>query len=528
MSLFPAREIVRQVHQKNRAAWQLLGALIILFLAGYVVYGGYLLRHPAAVHDVIAATIMLGGGIFVAGVVAATRRSIVLVRELAEKERFRALHDELTGLPNRMLLQDRLDHAILMAKRMREPMAVVFMDLDRFKEINDTLGHHYGDYLLQEVAARFRGAVRATDTLARLGGDEFAVILPGVDTVQAAKVAMKLAAALDRPFSVEGHSLSVGVSAGIAVYPEHGDDSELLMQRADVAMYVAKRNDIVYALYHPDEDQSSVNRLILVGQLREAIAGSGLLLHYQPKISLRDGSLCGVEALIRWQHQSRGLIPPDEFIPIAEQAGLIRPLSHWVIDHALAQNASWRRHGYRMPVSVNLSVKNLQDTNFPDVLFDLLNRWNASPDDLVLEITESTMMTDPARVQHVLDRLVRAGLKLSIDDYGTGYSSLAYLRRFPALEIKIDKSFVLDMITNEDNAVIVRSTIDMIHTIGRQVVAEGVEDDATLARLEELGCDCLQGYHICRPLPAEEIEKWLATTSWQVKRLSSPHSCDRK
>lgn len=516
-SLLPAREIARSVHRENKAAWLFLSGLVFFFTIGYVFFFSYLVKHSMSTMDLVAAVIMFGGGVFVFGVVKATRRSVIHVKKLAEKDRFRALHDELTLLPNRSLLQDRLDYGILMAKRMQEPLAVLFLDLDRFKEINDTLGHHYGDFLLQEVAERFKSVVRASDTLARLGGDEFAMVLPGAGVCEAVKVAEKVAASLEEPFRIEGNNLTVGVSVGITVYPDHGDDSEILMQRADVAMYVAKRNEVIHAVYHPDEDKSSMDRLILIGELRDAFSKQQLILHYQPKICMHDGSLAGVEALIRWQHPEKGLIPPNTFIPLAEQAGLMNVLTNWVLDKAMEQNALWRKSGYFLPVAVNLSVKNLQDMDFPDRVLGLMEKWQTPVRQLVLEITESSMMTDPVRVQAVVEKLTAAGLKMSIDDYGTGYSSLAYLRRFPALEIKIDQSFIRDMLENEDNRVIVHSTIDMVHNIGRKVVAEGVEDLLTMDALEELGCDCLQGYHICKPLSVENMNKWLLDTEWPVR-----------
>ena len=516
-SLGSARQICLEEKIGGRG-WQFLGVLIVFFVIGYALFCVYLFNHPVSTIESTVAAVFFGGGLFVYLVVRSTLFSIAHVRQLAEKERHRALHDELTDLPNRSLLEDRVDQAILMAKRRREPVAALFMDLNDFKQINDALGHFYGDYLLQQVAHRFRGAVRAADTLARLGGDEFALVLPGAGLAEAKKIAQKLAASLEEPFLIEGHHLSVGVSTGIAIYPEHGEVSENLLQSADSAMYTAKRHQILYAVYNPEEDRASMNRLILIGQLRNAISNDQLVLHYQPKISLSNGKFCGVEALVRWQHPEQGMIPPNNFIPLAEQAGLIRQLSAWVLARALEQHAEWRENGLCIPVSVNLSIKNLQDTEFPSRIEELLRKWRMEPKLLTLEITESSMMTDPNRVKKVIGLLSELGIKMSIDDFGTGYSSLAYLCRFPAMEIKIDKSFITDMLRNEDNAVIVRSTIDMIHNIGREVVAEGVEDEATMKLLKKLGCDCLQGFHISRPLSSEQLHSWLRETNWHHDR----------
>lgn len=510
-SLGTTRQICREEETAGRG-WRLLGTLIVFFLVGYLLFCSFLANHPVGTMELAIATVFLGGGVFVCVVSRFTLSSLAHVRLLVEKERHRALHDELTDLPNRSLLTDRVDQAILMAKRQKEPVAALFMDLNDFKQINDALGHFYGDYLLQEVAHRFRGTVRAADTLARLGGDEFALVLPGAGLIDAKKIAQKLAQCLEDPFLVEGHHLSVGVSTGIAIYPEHGEDSENLLQSADSAMYTAKRHKMIYSVFNPEEDKASINRLILIGQLRGAINHNQFVLHYQPKISLNNGQLSGVEALVRWQHPERGILLPNNFIPLAEQAGLIRQVSAWVLNRAIRQHTEWLDHGRRIPIAVNLSIKNLQDIRFPEQLNELLVKWGMDPKLLTLEITESSMMTEPQRVEKVIGLLSELGVKMSIDDFGTGYSSLAYLCRFPAMEIKIDKSFITNMLRNTDNAVIVRSTIDMVHNIGRTVVAEGVEDEETMKFLQKLGCDFLQGFHISRPLSDDQLDDWLLET----------------
>jgi EAL domain-containing protein (putative c-di-GMP-specific phosphodiesterase class I) len=322
--------------------------------------------------------------------------------------------------------------------------------------------------------------------------------------------------ALDEPYIIEGHRLNVGVSIGVTLYPEHGLDSETLMHQADTAMYEAKKNDVIYAVFHPSQDRATLDRLILLGALREAIDKDQLVLHYQPKVSSLLGALTGVEALVRWQHPGKGEIQPNEFIPLVEQAGLSKHLTLWVLDKAMQQSARWKKAGMLIPVSVNLSIKNLHDFDFPGDVVELLKKWEIEPELILLEVTESCMMADPERVKRVVTELEKLGFHLSIDDFGTGYSSLSYLRKFPAREIKIDRSFVTDMCKNEDNAVIVRSTIEMVHNIGRIVVAEGVEDAETCQHLEGLGCDQIQGFHICRPLPAANLQKWLELGHWKI------------
>lgn len=485
--------------------------LIICFILGYLSFGIMVLNLPgASLLHLVVALILFGGGIFVISVVLISRASINHIEHLAERERLRALHDELTELPNRLMFLERLDHALLMAKRESSPTVILLMDLVKFKEINDSLGHFYGDYLLQEISTRLSEVVSETDTLSRFGGDEFALVLPPPTTLeQAVNVVQKIGRNMDRPFLIEGRKLKVGISIGIAMHPDHGQDSETLIQHADIAMYEAKRNDVNYAIFEPKQDQSAWNRLVLIGELREAIAKNQLFLHYQPKISAQDGHIIGVEALVRWLHPRQGLIGPEQFIPLAEQAGLSKQLTNWVLDNALKQCSEWNKAGISLVLSVNLSVKNLHDFEFPYDVVNLLNKWDMDPSLLILEITESSMMVNPERVDRIVAHLEELGIKLSIDDYGTGYSSLAYIRKFPAQEIKIDKAFVMDMLYNEDNAVIVRSTIDMVHSMGYRVVAEGVENEETWNMLAELGCDYIQGFHICRPLAADKFQSWL-------------------
>ncbi|MDQ3757461.1 MAG: EAL domain-containing protein, partial [Actinomycetota bacterium] len=426
-------------------------------------------------------------------------------------ERHQALHDALTNLPNRRLFRDRVNQAVLLARRTDVPVAVMILDLDRFKEVNDTLGHHIGDLLLQQVAARLQSTLREGDTIARLGGDEFAVLLPTVAGEAAAvQVAEKIDKVLDEPFTLKGWTFDIDASIGIALFPEHGQSVDSLLQRADVAMYVAKENRGGYELYHSDRDRHSPRRLTLLGELRRGIEERNLVLYYQPKADMRTGGVRGVEALVRWVHPEHGVIPPDEFIPLAEHTGLIRTLTLFVLEEALAQCRRWQDDGLQLGVAVNLSVRNLYDPSFADEVRRLLEQHRIAPELLELEITESVIMADPMRATAVLGLLSALGVGLSLDDFGVGYSSLAYLKRLPVTEIKIDKSFVMNITSDDSDALIVRSTIGLARSLGLRTVAEGVETEESWARLVALGCDVAQGFYLCPPKPADELAAWLS------------------
>lgn len=508
-SLFPAWKIC----QRDSAfwGWKFLGILIGFFIVGYVAYAVILARDIFSLQHLILAAILFGGGIFVITVISLSHRSINHIDSLAIKERHRATHDTLTELANRSLFQDRLDYSLLVCKRNNESLAVLLMDLDRFKEINDSLGHFYGDYILQEVALRLRKVFkRETDLVARFGGDEFVVLLH--DTTEEGAIAMCRAVgrAIDHPFQFEGHNLNIGVSIGIALFPEHGLDTEQLIQCADIAMYEAKRSEVLWSVFNTSEDRFSLNRLILLGQLRDAVTEKQFVLHYQPKFSTRQNKFCGVEALIRWNHPDQNCVLPKEFIPQLEQGGLMKLLTTWVLDESLRQCAEWEKKGMLLNMSVNLSIKNLHDYEFSETVAGLLKKHGVPAERLILEITESSMILDQKRVLKVARELKALDVKLSIDDFGTGYSSITYLRDFPFHEIKIDRSFVGNMVQQEDDAAIIKSTIDMIHCMGGQVVAEGVENEQTEERLAAMGCDYLQGFHVCHPLPPDELEQWLS------------------
>jgi diguanylate cyclase (GGDEF)-like protein len=414
-----------------------------------------------------------------------------------------AQHDLLTGLPNRILLHTRVRLAIAAPRPVDADVALLVIDLDRFKEVNDTFGHQYGDLLLQEIGPRLADVLEPHDTIARLGGDEFAVLLPRSDAAHAERVARSILNSLDRSFSILDHSVDVGASIGIALSPDHGADSDVLLQRGDVAMYVAKRDGRGVAIYAPDLDQHSPDRLALVGELRRAIETDELRLLYQPKVSPRTGRWVGAEALIRWQHPMRGMIAPDQFIPLAEQTGLIKNVSQWVLNAAICQAREWLSMGLDVPIAVNLSMRDLHDPTLPETVAGLLRRWQVPPSQLVVEITENGVMADPAHALQIIAGLRAMGLRIAIDDFGTGYSSLGYLKRLPVDELKIDRSFIRDLATDKDDLAIVRSTIGLGHDLGLSIVAEGVEDAATWELLRGLGCDVAQGYFMGRPMTAE-------------------------
>jgi diguanylate cyclase (GGDEF)-like protein/PAS domain S-box-containing protein len=423
--------------------------------------------------------------------------------------RHQTLHDSLTGLPNRLLLRDRLKQVLRSARRERTPFALLLLDLDRFKDVNDALGHQAGDALLRLMGRRLASAMREVDTLARLGGDEFAILLPGADEAGVLSVAARLLQMLEKPFELNGSSLDVGGSLGVALYPQHGDDAEVLLQRADVAMYVAKRAGGGYAVYEPTHDHHTPERLAFHTELRLGIERGELVLHYQPKFSCRDGQLVGVEALVRWAHPRRGLIMPDYFIPLAEQTGLIIPLSRWVLEAVVRQCRLWQDAGQDIPIAVNLSMRDLHDCDLPDTIQNLLTLWGVAPRLLRAEITESSLMADPERALATVARLSELGVRIAIDDFGTGYSSLAYLKKLPVDELKIDRSFVSEMRGDPSDRAIVRCIIDLAHNLRLRVVAEGVEDAETWQLLTQLGCDEAQGYHLGRPSPADAVLTWL-------------------
>jgi diguanylate cyclase (GGDEF)-like protein len=425
-----------------------------------------------------------------------------------------AYWDRLTGLPNRAQFRDAVQAAIAAGVPDGAPLAVLMLDLDRFKHVNDVLGYRFGDALLKAVAERIAGqAVRTGDLVARLSGDEFALLLPGADAERALAVAERIAGVFELPLLLEDQTVDVSAGIGIACWPAHAKDADALLSRAEVAMYAAKRKTAAALVYDPAIDAGSAQTLSLLSELRRALENDELRLFLQPKIALASGALVGAEALVRWQHPTRGMVPPMQFIPFAEQTGFVRLLTLWMFEAAARESAALAALGVQR-VAVNLSTRDLLDADLPHKLDAILRRHKVSARAFCLEITESAIMDEPQRAQATLNALSAAGFKLSIDDFGTGYSSLAYLKRLPVDELKIDKSFVMAMETDAEDAKIVRSTIDLAHNLGLSVVAEGVENAAVMAQLRALDCDEAQGYHMSRPLPAAELaafaRRWAA------------------
>jgi diguanylate cyclase (GGDEF)-like protein len=428
---------------------------------------------------------------------------------LAAKREHEALHDGLTGLPNRTLLMAHVDQ-LLQTRAEGTSVALLLLDLDHFKEVNDTLGHAVGDRLIREVGNRIRSVIEPSDLVARLGGDEFAVVAVLHEDRTPADVARRLSTALNEPFVAETVMLDIGWSVGIATAPRHAETVDVLLQRADVAMYGAKETRGSFAVYDPDRDQNSLQRLTLALDLRRAIELGELAVHFQPQVDARTLQPVGVEALVRWHHSSLGWIDPETIVALASSTGLIQSLTEQVLDSALAAASEWQRRGHHLAIAVNLMPRQLTDKGLPGLVATLLGRHAVPSEALVLEVTEATVMSDGVSTQSVLRALRAIGVRLSIDDFGTGYSSLAQLQALAPDEVKIDRSFVMAMHPTSREQVIVRSTIDLAHSLGMRVVAEGVETQATLTELQRLGCDVLQGFAIARPQDSEAITSWLA------------------
>ena len=433
-----------------------------------------------------------------------------------------AMYDNLTNLPNRVLFADRLQQAIRVRRREKKPFALVTMDLDRFKEINDSLGHHAGDQVLLHAGNCVRTCLRESDTVARMGGDEFAILLATAGDLEGAvAAAKKILRALEEPTDIAGQKIEIGASLGIVLYPEHGEEPEVLMRAADAAMYAAKQAHGGYKVYSKDLGQGVDDRQTLQGELRHAIAHNELVLYFQPQIDFKSNRINGVEALVRWQHPKHGLLAPDKFIPLAEQTGMIKPLTYYVLRSALRHCEGWQRAGLDMSMSVNISAINIQDLEFPDQVAQILKEFSVPPGRLELEITETAVMSEPVRAVECIKKLSALGVLIAIDDFGTGYSSMSYLKELLVAKIKIDKSFVTDMAVNRNDAVIVRSTVELGHNLGLKVVAEGVETQAVWDKLSALGCDDAQGYYMSRPLSADAFAEWLQQSPWGRKMPGS-------
>ncbi len=440
---------------------------------------------------------------------------------LERRANYEVTHDRLTDLPNQVLLRDRLAQAVQLAQQDRSRMAVLVMDLDQFKDVNDALGREQGDRLLQQVASRLRAAIQDTETVARSGGDEFAVLLPKIRSEeQAVQIAVTIGNALKAAFDLSGSKLDVQASIGISIYPDHGSSADDLLQRAEVAMYTAKQEKVSYIVYESSQEKNSPRRVTLAGELRQALEGDELLLEYQPKLSINNDGNAEVEVLSRWRHPNHGIIPPEEFIPLAERTGLIKLVTSWVLKNVCHQMAEWSSNGMHVGVSVNISAQDLHDQDLYDRVTGLLaaNRIEASR--LVLEITETSIMLDSERAMSMLHRLAGIGIRISIDDFGTGYSSMAHLSELPVKEIKIDKSFVLGMVDNPKYKKIVRAIIDLGHNLDMQVVAEGVADEWSYRELTALRCDSVQGDYISVPLSAPALAKWIGN-AWPARLVEN-------
>ncbi|MEU3946676.1 bifunctional diguanylate cyclase/phosphodiesterase [Streptomyces sp. NPDC029526] len=444
-----------------------------------------------------------------------------IARARAEEQ----LRDPLTGLPNRQWLLERIWTALDDAERIEARSALMLIDLDRFRSVNDTLGHLAGDRLLLQIADRLRAALPRGAEAARLGGDEFAVLLPVADsTTSATRVARGLVAALSSPLDLDGLTLVLEASAGVAVFPDHALDAEGLLRRADVAMYQAKRDRTGVEVYESKRDSNTPDRLALLGDLRRALDAHEVQLHYQPKVRF-DGQVSGLEALVRWVHPERGRVPPDEFIAIAESSGLMPHLTEYVLETALEQVAAWRAQGLFVPVAVNVSPRDVHTPGFAGSVAARLARHGVPAGALQLEITEHVLLEDPQRAADTLNALTGHGVKMSLDDFGTGYSSLVHLRRLPVSELKIDRSFVARLAVDSEDAEIVRCTIDLAHSLGLLVVAEGVEDDETWERLRDLRCDAVQGWLVAAAMPPDETTAWLlarGSRGWQRPAAALP------
>lgn len=449
-------------------------------------------------------------GLLLAGLFAEVLRRTRFELDSQRKDALHAsLHDKLTGLANRTLLADRFEQAMRLGRRQGSTTGLLLIDLDRFKEVNDTLGHHYGDRLLDLIGKRLVSEAREIDTVCRLGGDEFAILLPSVEGLEGAlKAAQRLHTAITAAFEIDGVELDVEASFGVVVSGLHGDDPSTLMQRADIAMYAAKKQGKGVLAYDPGTDRRSPERLAMLGELRRGLERRELFLEYQPKVSLSTGKVTGVEALVRWQHPVRGLVTPDEFIPFAELTGIIGALTRYVLNLALSQVRAWADIGICIPVAVNISARNLLDDKLVVQIIDLLEHYNLTPNMLMLEVTESAIMLDSYAARTILRQLHGMGIHIAIDDFGVGYTSLAQLKDLPISELKIDKSFVLAMQSDQANELIVRSVVDLGHNLGMTVIAEGVETADVLDALGDYHCDMVQGFHVCRPVSAEAFTQW--------------------
>jgi diguanylate cyclase len=436
-------------------------------------------------------------------------------------------HDRLTDLPTRALFYDRVERAIIDAiasSNTPRRLSILLIEIENFKDIYDALGRNSSDLILKQISTRLQGVSLERDDIAKIDGNVFGVLLSEIaDIRRAEEFAQQIQKAMESPFVVERLNVAIHSIVGIVHFPEHGEDVDTLVQRAGVALHVAQKSEKGYALYEPSQDKHTPLRLTLISELRHAIERDSLELYYQPQVSIKTGEVCGVEALLRWNHPQHGFVPPDEFVPMAERNRMINPLTQWVLRRAFRDCAAWHKQGLPIKVSVNLSARDLLNPEMPDLISGVAVSAGIKSEWIVLEITESSVMTEPESALGIIKRLHEMGYQFSIDDFGTGYSSLAYLKKLPLTEIKIDKAFVMDILTSENDAAIVKATINLGHNLGLMVTAEGVESKEIMSRLTEYGCDVAQGYFLSRPVTVENFNRWVANSHWNI---TSPETAE--
>ncbi|VAW90729.1 Sensory box/GGDEF family protein [hydrothermal vent metagenome] len=487
----------------------------------------------AALKKIVSVRLIITGAIvFWVAIWGALIVSSIISKRIRKKNAellHQSLHDSLTELPNRTLLIERLQQAVNYCRQEGKTLALITLSLSRVKEINDTLGHKSGDILLRKIAPRLQDTLCEPDTIARLSGGEFAILLSNIKLENLTVVANKIITAFEAPFTIGALDIQTGVTLGIAIFPDHSHEPDILSRLSEVALHQAKEKGREFIVYTQDSDPHTIDRLTLMAELRYAIEYNGLDLYYQPQIDIASKQVVGVEALVRWHHRERGFIPPDEFIPKAEQVGLIKPLTTWVLEEAIQQLKLWNKQGINLQIAINISQRSLPGRQLATQISDLLDRINIRSCHLELEITESAIMTETESSLTTMHDLKELGVGLSIDDFGTGFSSLSYLKELPIDTLKIDKSFVMSMLSNNDDAVIVRSIIELAHNMGRAVVAEGVESLEMLEKLELLQCDIAQGYYMAKPMPAHELEKWLSESEWGKNGIiDMEQQCDKR
>lgn len=460
-------------------------------------------------HMLVLASLAIGLGLMIAPVV------IRKANNQADALQQQAMFDSLTNLPNRLLFTDRLRHTVLSARHEQRSFGLLVIDIDHFKAINETFGRNIGDQVLQYAAACIQTCLNEPDTLAHMEGEEFAVLRTTViDLDDAIALVKRIRASISEPFEISGRRLEIAASIGVAMFPHHGDEADALLHAADAAMHIAKQTKRGYRIYSEDMDHGAQDRVALLHELGQAVANDELRLHYQPKIDINISQVSGVEALMRWQHPTEGLMAPEQFIPLAEQSGLIKPLTNWVLNTALRQYAEWYRAGVRLPMSVKVPTASIQDPDFPDQIAKCLSEYDVPASNVEIEIKETAVISEPAQATECLRRLHAMGFQIAIGDFGTGQSSLAYLTELLVANIKIDKSLVLDMAASRGGTMVVRTTVKLGHTLGLKVIAKGVENQGSWDTLKGFGCDSAQGYYMSRPLPAVELLDWLHTSPW--------------